>query len=372
MYTDGEMNVSVRGAVRQCTACTASDSDEERLCFGGSAADDDWRAANDATTRLPERITPAFQRLIDSAEPDSAAALRRQVSASDAEWDVAEAERADPLGEARYCVTPYLVHQYPNRALLLTTGRCVAYCRYCFRREFTARASGFLSDEQIRQALGYLRTHPEIREILVSGGDPMSGSFEQLSGLLTQLRAVSPQLLIRLCTRAPIFAPELFTDGLIALLRAVRPLWVIAHINHPAELGTAQRNALLRCVDSGIPVQTQTVLLQGVNDNPAILTELFHSLVCMGIKPGYLFQLDLARGTSNFRVPLDKAANIWNALRTQLSGLSLPQFAVDLPGGGGKFPLSALILHDAIVSPLHDGRFSARGIDGKVYTYPHA
>ena len=200
----------------------------------------------------------------------------------------------------------------------------------------------------------------------------MSGSFEQLSGLLTQLRAVTPQLLIRLCTRAPIFAPELFTDELITMLRAVRPLWVIAHINHPAELGTAQRNALLRCVDSGIPVQTQTVLLQGINDNPAILTELFHALVCMGIKPGYLFQLDLARGTSNFRVPLERAADIWNALRTQLSGLSLPQFAVDLPGGGGKFPLSALILHDSIVSPLHDGRFSARGIDGKVYTYPYA
>ena len=372
MYTDGEMNVSVRGAVRQCTACTASNSDEERLCFGGSAADDDWRTADEAAAQLPEHITPPFQKLIDSAEPRAADALRRQVSASDAEWDVAEAERADPLGEARYCVTPYLVHQYPNRALLLTTGRCLAYCRYCFRREFTARASGFLSDEQIRQALGYLRTHPEIREILVSGGDPMSGSVEQLSGLLTQLRAVSPQLLIRLCTRAPIFAPELFTDELITLLRAVRPLWVIAHINHPAELGTAQRNALLRCVDSGIPVQTQTVLLQGINDNPDILTELFHALVCMGIKPGYLFQMDLARGTANFRVPLERAANIWNALRTQLSGLSLPQFAVDLPGGGGKFPLSALILHDAIVSPLHDGRFSARGIDGKVYTYPHA
>ena len=334
--------------------------------------DDNWRNENNAGTviRLPEQVSPAFKALITSAAPAAAAQLRRQVLSSDNELVVSEEERGDPLGEARYCVTPYLVHQYPNRVLLLSTGRCVSYCRYCFRREFTARSSGFISDEHIGTIVSYLKTHSEVQEILVSGGDPMSGSFEQVKHLLECLRSVRSDLLLRLCTRAPIFAPEFFTEEFITLLRSVRPLWLIAHVNHPAELGTAQRQALTRCIDSGIPVQTQTVLLHGVNDEPAVLAELFHALVCMGIKPGYLFQTDLARGTAHFRVPLEKAALIWKDLRSRLSGLSLPQFAVDLPNGGGKFPLSALLLYEDIVSPLKDGRFSARGIDGKTYTYP--
>lgn len=332
----------------------------------------DWRkiTGSDTVSMLPEHITPAFQELIAAQSGRYAEALRRQVTASAEELLIEPVERADPLGEARYCVMPYLVHQYPNRALLLSTGRCLSYCRYCFRREFTARSSGFLSKEHIAQVLSYLRSHPEVQEILVSGGDPLSGSFEQLAYLLQQLRSVSPQLVIRLCTRAPVFAPELFTQSLMTLLRSVRPLWVIAHINHPAELGSAQRRALTCCIDSGIPVQTQSVLLKDVNDDAAVLAELFHQLICMGIKPGYLFQTDMARGTAGFRVPLEKASIIWKELRRRLSGLSLPQFAVDLPNGGGKFPLSALMLYEDIVSPLKDGSFSARGIDGNVYIYP--
>lgn len=332
---------------------------------------DNWRhEKSDTVIRLPEQVSPAFNTLIAAAAPVAAAALRRQVLSSDDEDTVSEEERGDPLGEARYCVTPYLVHQYRNRVLLLSTGRCISYCRYCFRREFTARSSDFISDAQIGTVVSYLIAHPEVQEILVSGGDPMSGSFGQIQQLLERLRSVRPDLLLRLCTRAPIFAPELFTENLITLFRSVRPLWVIAHINHPAELGTAQRQALARCVDSGIPVQTQTVLLRGVNDDPAVLAELFHALVCMGVKPGYLFQTDLARGTAHFRVPLEQAALIWKTVRKRLSGLSLPQFAVDLPNGGGKFPLSALLLYEDITAPLKDGRFSARGIDGKTYTYP--
>ena len=332
----------------------------------------DWRADNapEKPARLPEYVSPAFKQLIETAQPADAAALRRQVIASAAEQRIAESERADPLGEARYCVTPYLVHQYRNRVLLLATGRCLSYCRYCFRREFTARASGFISAEETEQVCTYLSAHPAVQEILVSGGDPMSGSFTELEHLLRRLRTVSPQLLIRLCTRALIFAPELFTDELLQLLRAVRPLWIIVHINHPAELGEAQRYALTRCIESGIPVQSQTVLLHGVNDKAALLAELFHALVCIGVKPGYLFQMDLACGTAGFRVPLGKAAEIWKEVRGLLSGLSMPQFAVNLPGGGGKFPLAALFLYDDIIRSLQDDCFAARGIDGAEYIYP--
>ena len=229
-----------------CEMCdggmNAAADDDSR---GDNRWNDDWRNEHDSGTviRLPEHVSPAFKALITSAAPAAAAALRRQVLSSDDELVVSEEERGDPLGEARYCVTPYLVHQYPNRVLLLSTGHCISYCRYCFRREFTARSSGFISDEQIGAVTSYLKTHPEVQEILVSGGDPMSGSFEQIKHLLECLRSVRPDLLLRLCTRAPVFAPELFTEELMILLRSVRPLWVIAHINHPAELGTAQRQA---------------------------------------------------------------------------------------------------------------------------------
>ena len=332
----------------------------------------DWRVRVDGlqATVLPERISPAFRKLIQNTDRQSAAALARQVTATAAERIQVPIERADPLGEARYCVTPFLVHQYPNRVLLLATGQCLAYCRYCFRREFTARISPFISRDNIEKAVSYIANTPHIHEVLVSGGDPLSGTFDELRYLLEKLRAVAPDLLIRLCTRAPIFAPELFTPQLMQLLRSVRPLWVIAHINHPAELGEGQRSALCACIDSGIPIQSQTVLLQGVNDEAGVLADLFHRLVCLGIKPGYLFQMDLAYGTSEFRVPLEKACIIWKKLKTMLSGLSLPQFAVDLPNGGGKFPLSALMVYEDIIKPLHDNQFSARGIDGGIYTYP--
>jgi len=332
----------------------------------------DWRVRVDGlqAIALPERISPAFQRLIQNTDRQSAAALTRQVTATAAERIQVPIERADPLGEARYCVTPFLVHQYPNRVLLLATGQCLAYCRYCFRREFTARTSSFISRSNIEKAAAYIANTPHIHEVLVSGGDPLSGTFDELCYLLEKLRSIAPDLLIRLCTRAPIFAPELFTPRLMQLLRSVRPLWVIAHINHPAELGREQTQALCACIDSGIPVQSQTVLLQGVNDEASVLADLFHRLVCLGVKPGYLFQMDLAYGTSEFRVPLEKACTVWKKLKTMLSGLSLPQFAVDLPNGGGKFPLSALMIYEDIVKPLHDNQFSARGIDGGIYTYP--
>lgn len=332
----------------------------------------DWRKSTGTdTVELPEHISPAFRKLIAAADTEAAAALRRQVVKTAAENTAEPHEIADPLGEARYCITPYLVHQYPNRVLLLTTGRCISYCRYCFRREFTARTSGFITPEQIETVAAYVERNPQITEILVSGGDPMSGTYQQVCSVLHRIRIIRPNLIIRLCTRAPVFAPELFTPQLITVLQQMRPLWLIPHINHPAELGKEQIAALTACINNGIPVQSQTVLLRRVNDSADILADLFHRLTCLGVKPGYLFQTDMARGTADFRVPLDRAAELWKALKMKLSGLSLPQFAVDLPAGGGKFPLSALIAAEAVVTPLSDNSFSARGLDGAVYRYPH-
>jgi len=333
----------------------------------------DWRNAESGSAGpvyLPVGIPAAFKTLIASAPtPEAASALRRQVEPTDAEHVLLPFERADPLGEARWCVTPHLVHQYRNRVLLLVTGRCLGYCRYCFRRNFTARSEGFIGKAELDSVCAYLASRPDVQEILISGGDPLSGAPGELDAVLDRIRSVRPGIILRLCTRAPVFAPELFTAERIAYFRSIRPLWLIPHINHPAELGPAQLRALSACIDAGIPVQSQTVLLRGINDSPEILAELFHSLVSLGVKPGYLFQCDLAPGTSHFRVPLARGLEIWNSLRELVSGLSLPVFAVDLPGGGGKYPLSVPALADSCRHEKGSNSFSAPGIDGKVYTY---
>lgn len=340
-----------------------------------------WRecsAKQTAECGLPVLISPAFKKLIEEAEAEStlnparlkdADALRLQVEFSEKEKNSAPYESADPLGEKNYCVTPYLVHQYENRVLLLTTGKCFSYCRYCFRRGFTARNHGFITGNETDAVCRYIRENPHVTEILVSGGDPLTGGFANVEALLCALRAVKQNLIIRLCTRAPIFAPELFTPQVLKLLQKSRPLWLILHINHPAELGVEQKRALTACIDSGIPIQSQTVLLKGVNDDEETLVVLFHTLTCMGIKPGYLFQLDAAAGTSHFRVPLKDALNLWKLLEKRLSGLSRPQFAADLPGGGGKFPLSALVTAEKIIEKENASSFSAVGIDGLTHKY---
>lgn len=333
-----------------------------------------WRefsAAETADFEQPVLISSAFQKLIEEAEPEDSKALRLQVEPSACEKTVCSYETADPLGEQKYCITPYLVHQYENRVLLITTGKCLSYCRYCFRRGLTARSQSYIGDGELKEVTGYIKSKPQVTEILVSGGDPLSGGFKKLEKVLDGLRTIKEDLLIRLCTKAPIFAPELFTEELLHLLKKAKPLWLIPHINHPAELGKEQTNALNACIEAGIPIQSQTVLLKGVNDNEKTLIKLFHKLTCMGIKPGYLFQLDPAAGTSHFRVPLEEALELWERVEPKLSGLSRPQFAADLPGGGGKFPLSALIYSKKIIEQKEDSSFSALGADGVIHKYTY-
>ena len=333
-----------------------------------------WRefsAAETADFEQPVLISSAFQKLIEEAKPEDSKALRLQVEPSVCEKTFCPYETADPLGEQKYCISPYLVHQYETRVLLITTGKCLSYCRYCFRRGLTARSQNFIGEEELKTVIGYIKKNPSITEILVSGGDPLSGGFKKLETVLKKLRAVKDDLLIRLCTRAPIFAPELFTEELLNLLKKTKPLWLIPHINHPAELGKEQKNALNACIEAGIPIQSQTVLLKGINDDENTLIKLFHSLACMGIKPGYLFQLDPAAGTSHFRVPLKEALELWERVEQKLSGLSRPQFAADLPGGGGKFPLSALIYSKKIIEQKEDSSFTALGVDGVIHKYTY-
>ena len=273
------------------------------------------------------------------------AAINRQCTPSKAEEHVESNELSDPLGAKLYQKTDRLVHQYKNRCLLLTTSKCFTYCRFCFRRSFAGQGTGFINSAEMQEVSDYLGAHPEIKEILISGGDPMTGSDQKLNALFYAIRKARPGILIRLCTRSPIFAPERFTPETIALLKKYAPLWIIPHINHPAEISEKWSkktfDLLNQFVQNGIPVQSQTVLLRGINDDVKTLTTLFENLVFMGIKPGYLFQTDLAEGTSHFRVPLERGKALYLELKKELSGLSLPVYAVDLPGGGGKVNIMA-------------------------------
>jgi lysine 2,3-aminomutase len=276
---------------------------------------------------------------------------------------------ADPLGESRYRVTPRLIHQYSNRALLKTTGRCFGYCRFCFRRAWIATNQDFIDEAELASVLAYLREHPGIREILISGGDPLTETNDRLDILFAALREARPGIVLRVCTRAPAANPARLTDDSIALFRRWRPLRVAAHINHPKELGGLAGERLAACVDAGIPVHIQTVLLRGINDDAAILAELFQKCLNLGLTPYYLFQLDLAPGAAHFRVPLKQGLAIYAELKSLVSGLALPKYAVDLPGGGGK-----ITLHEGAIAGEEyrpEGRVCLlKGPDGKLWPYP--
>ena len=270
-------------------------------------------------------------------------ALSKQFIASDEEHTVSKDELAFPQGSEVHAVTERFIHQYKNRGLLLSTDRCISYCRYCFRRDFIANPeqfigtyTGFIKDSEIDEICAYLAKHEEIEEVLISGGDVMTGTQKQIFNVLDKLRSVRKDLLLRFCTRANVFAPTLFTPTLIQKLRSVRPLWIVPHINHPEELCKATVESFNNLIDAGIPIFSQSVLLKGVNDNVEILKELFNKIVKIGIKPGYLFQADIVKGTSHFRVPAPEAIRLYEDLKLELSGLSLPVFTVDLPSGGGK------------------------------------
>jgi len=277
----------------------------------------------------------------------------------------------DPLGASCHRAAPGLVHQYRNRALLLAAKACAGYCRHCFRRVWvSAGDAGGLPEAAGRgEALAYLAAHGEIREVLVSGGDPLTLGNDRLEELFRQLRGARPGVSLRVCTRVPIAEPSRLDRETVALFAAFRPLRLSVHINHPRELSAPSRDALAACAEAGIPVKVQAVLLCGVNDDAALLAALFQGCADLGLSPYYLFQLDLAPGTAHFRVPLRRGLGIYRELRGLLPGSSLPAYAVDLPGGGGK-----IRLHENVIA---GERASAKGLEfvlkdknGRDWFYP--
>ena len=270
-------------------------------------------------TRLPFGVSRYYRGLARSEDPESDP-IAAQFIPRAGELATLPYESDDPIGDARFRVTERLIHHYRDRALLLVSDRCATYCRHCFRRHFTGHGGGRITREQLEEACAYLERTPAVREVLLSGGDPLMLSDQELGSVISRLRRIDPAYILRLCTRMPVVAPSRVTEALARMLGEAGSVWTVIHANHPRELTDEFRAGIRRLLGAGVPVLNQSVLLRGINDDADTLEELFRGLVRAGVKPYYLFQGDLATGTSHFRVSLERGIELMRELRGRLSG----------------------------------------------------
>lgn len=318
-----------------------------------------------ARTKLAMAVTPYFFNLIHPADPDCP--IRRQVVPRREETARAPWELADPCGEDAHSPVPGLVHRYPDRVLFLVTDRCAAYCRYCTRSRLVSNAAGYDFHPDFDRQIDYIARHPEIRDVLLSGGDPLLLSDDKLESLLARLRAIPHVEFLRLGTRIPVFLPQRITPELSAMLRRYHPLFISIHSNHPAELTLEVRDALARLADAGIPLGNQSVLLRHVNDSLPVMKAHLHKLLRCRVRPYYLYQCDLIEGSAHLRASVRRGIEIMQGLRGHTSGYAIPQFVIDAPGGGGKVPINP----DYILSHNRD-RIVIRNFEGRVFEYPES
>lgn len=319
----------------------------------------DPKAAEAVIARYPMRITPYYLKLIKQCD-----ALRLQAVPDLRELDD-PVGMDDPLGEEDLSPSPNLVHKYPDRVLLLVSSQCAMYCRFCTRKRKVGGAAMQFSETGFAAALDYLRRTPTVREVLISGGDPLLLADERLEEILRRLREVRSIEVIRIGTRTPCTLPMRITPELCAMLRQFHPLYINTHFNHPAELTAEAARACTLLADAGIPLGCQTVLLKGVNDSADVLRELFCGLLRLRVKPYYLMQADLTKGTSHFRTPVKDGLAIMRQLIGTVSGMAVPKFVLDAPGGKGKIPLSP-----DYITAMQEGRLDFVTWQGLPCSYP--
>ncbi|WP_425484853.1 KamA family radical SAM protein [Dissulfurirhabdus thermomarina] len=317
----------------------------------------------EAALKFPLAITPYYASLIREWNP-SDPVYRMAVPQPEELYDPPFLQN-DPLEEDHDMAVPGLVHRYADRALLLATSMCAMYCRHCTRKRVAGRREWSLAPSRLKRIVDYLRANPQIRDVIISGGDPLTMATERLETILAAVRSVESVEIIRIGSRTPVTLPMRITDELTAMLRRYQPIWLNTHFNHPNELTTTASQALARLVDAGIQVGNQTVLLKGVNDDPQVLETLFRALVRNRVRPYYLFQCDLVRGVEHFRTSISQGIAIMEYLRGRLSGLAIPTYVVDAPGGGGKIPV--LPNYVVTVSPTHT---VLRNFEGMLVSYP--
>jgi len=340
-----------------------------------------WQKLLQASITRPAQITPRFG--IDPAPLDAVAEhypmritpyyLSLIKTANDPIWRQAVPDAAelcdsvcfvDPLDEENQSPVPNLVHRYPDRALFLVCAECAMYCRFCTRKRKVGSESMVINSDTIARGLDYIRRHGEIRDVILSGGDPLLLADEKLDGILTSLRAIPHVEIIRIGSRVPVVLPQRITPGLLRVLRKHHPLYLNTHFNHPDEITATSAKACTRLADAGIPLGNQTVLLRGVNDDPIVMKRLMQMLLAIRVRPYYLYQADMVQGTDHFRTSVAEGLEIVRALRGHTSGLGVPTYVIDAPGGGGKIPL----LPDYLQS-LGEDQVLLRNYRGDLYSY---
>jgi len=313
--------------------------------------------------RLALAVTPYFASLMDPTNPNCP--IRRQAIPRIEEIRLSKSEMVDPLGEDTHSPVPGLVHRYPDRVLLIVTDQCAVYCRYCTRRRLVGSSEQSITQGNFEEVLKYLKSHRKVRDVLLSGGDPLLLENERLEEMLSRLRAIPHIEVLRIGTRVPVTLPQRITGGLVRMLKKYHPLMISIHFTHPKEITDQVRRACSELADGGIPLGSQTVLLKGINDKPYIMKKLVQELLKIRVRPYYIYQCDLAMGTGHFRTSVATGIQIMEKLRGHTTGYAVPTYVVDAPGGGGKIPLQP----DYVVSKGR-GKIVMRNYEGRVFEYP--
>jgi len=327
-------------------------------------SEDERESLNSGNGSLPFAITPYYASLLDRDDPMHP--IRRCVVPVTSEQKRSFGESDDPLGEESQSPVPGLIHRYPDRVLFLATTVCSVYCRYCTRSRIVGshERQPFCS-EHWAQAIEYIKRNPAIRDVLISGGDPLTLSNEKLEYLLASLRHIPHVELLRIGTKVPVVLPQRITLSLVKMLKKYHPLWISIHFTHPEEITPEVAEATGRLADAGIPLGSQTVLLKGINDDVRTMTELVHGLLKIRVRPYYLYQCDPISGSSHFRTSVEKGIEVIRGLRGHTSGYAVPQYVIDAPGGGGKIPVNPQYVIG------REGDFLImRNYEGLIFRYP--
>lgn len=318
-----------------------------------------------ADRKLALAITPYFFNLIDHDNPECP--IRRQVIPRIDELSVNSQELLDPVGEEESMAAPGIVHRYPDRVLFLVTDRCAAYCRYCTRSRLVSNAQDYNFHPELEAGLEYIESHPQVRDVLLSGGDPLLLSDAKLRYLLQRLKDIPHVEFVRIGSRIPVFLPQRITESLASIFREVGPIWMSIHVNHPTECTQDLFEACEKLAFSGVPLGNQSVLLKGVNDDLDTMKSLVHRLLQMRVRPYYLYQCDLITGSSHLRADIAKGIEIIQGLRGHTTGYGIPQFVIDAPGGGGKIPINP-----EYVQKITEAEIILKNFQGKQYRYPRS
>jgi lysine 2,3-aminomutase len=308
-------------------------------------------------------VTPYYASLIDPCNPSCP--LRMQAVPSIDETRVFPWENEDPLKEEQYSPAANIVRRYPDRVLFLVTRQCAMYCRHCVRKRHVGEEDFIISEAEMAKAIDYIAGTPEIRDVLISGGDPLTMDDDRLEDVVSRLRAIKHVEVIRIGTRAPVTMPMRVTADLLSMLKKYHPIWINTQFNHPAELTPLSLKACADIADAGIPLGNQSVLLKKINDDAATMKELMLGLVKARIRPYYLYQCDLCEGIEHFRTRVETGIDIIRELTGNISGFAVREFVIDAPDGGGKIPVSP----DYVLS-IDDEKIVMKNFEGGIYSYP--